>query len=224
MVKIAPSLLAADFSRLCEEIKEVEDGGADLLHFDIMDGRFVPNISFGPTVVKSVRNKTGLPIAVHLMVEDPNHFVIPFFEAGVDKIIVHVECFHQLFATIEKIRNLNKDVGLALNPSTPLLSVQYLLKKVDMLLLMTVDPGFGGQRFIPEMLPKIKRARQLIDDVGKKIDLAVDGGVNEQTAPLAVKEGADVLVAGSAIFRRRSPKEGIEALKKSVLAVNYRTV
>lgn len=214
MVKIAPSLLAADFSRLAEEVKLVEEGGADFLHFDIMDGRFVPNLSFGPVVVKSVRCRSRLPFEVHLMVEEPDRFVTPFIQAGADMITIHVECFRKLYTTIEKISSLGKRVGLALNPPTPLSTVEYLLKNVDMLLVMTVDPGFGGQHFIPEMLPKIRKARQIIDEKGLNIDLAVDGGLDEETAPLVVKEGADVLAVGSAIFGRGNPKEALEALRR----------
>jgi len=216
MVKIAPSILAADLSRLAEEVRAVDEGGADFLHFDIMDGRFVPNLSFGPVVVKSIRDKTGLPFEVHLMVEEPDRFVTPFIEAGADMITIHVECFHKLYNTIETIRSLGKGVGLALNPPTPLNTVEYLLGKVDMLLVMTVDPGFGGQRFIPDMLPKIRKARQIIDEKGLDIDLAVDGGIDEETAPLAVREGANVLAAGSAIFGRKDPKKAIEALRRCV--------
>ncbi|MFH0749229.1 MAG: ribulose-phosphate 3-epimerase [Candidatus Bathyarchaeota archaeon] len=216
MVKIAPSILAADINNLAEEVKLVEEGGADFLHFDIMDGRFVPNISFGPVVVKNLRAKTSLPFETHLMVEMPNQFIIPFVQAGTDMITVHVECFHQLYAIIKLISSFQKKVGLALNPSTPLSAVEYLLTNIDMLLLMTVDPGFSGQCFILEMLPKIKKARQLIDDQGLKIELAIDGGVDEQTAPLAVKEGVDILIAGSAIFSKKNPKEAIGALRRSV--------
>jgi ribulose-phosphate 3-epimerase len=215
-IKIAPSILAADFSRLAKEIELVEDGGADFLHFDIMDGRFVPNLSFGPQVVKSMRNKTELPFAAHLMVEEPDQFITPFVQAGVDIVTIHVECFHQLYVTIKKIRSQGKKVGLALNPSTPLSTAEYLLENIDLLLLMTVDPGFGGQRFIQGMLPKIRKARQLIDEKRLEIELAVDGGINMETAPLVVREGANVLVAGSAIFGSNDPKEAIEQLRRRV--------
>lgn len=213
MVKIAPSILAADFGRLAEEVKLVEEGGADFLHFDIMDGKFVPNLSFGPIVVKSIRNTTRLPFEVHLMVEEPDRFIMPFVEAGADMITIHVECSGRPYTTIETIRSVGKEVGLALNPSTPLNTVEYLLNKVDMLLIMTVDPGFGGQCFIQDMLPKIRKARQMIDEKELNVDLAVDGGVNEETAPLAIREGANVLAVGSAIFGKKNPKKAIEALR-----------
>jgi ribulose-phosphate 3-epimerase len=217
MVKIAPSILAADLSKLAEAVKQVEEGGADFLHFDIMDGRFVPNISFGPIVVKSIREKIKIPFEVHLMVEEPYLFVRPFIQAGADMITVHVECFHRLYTTLRTIRSLGKKVGLALNPPTPLLSLEYLLKNLDMLLIMTVDPGLGGQRFIRDLLPKIEKAREIIDKSGLNIDLAVDGGVNIETAPSIVRKGANILVAGSAIFGLEDPKEGVEALRRSVI-------
>ena len=216
MVKIAPSILAADFGKLAEELKLVEEGGADFIHFDIMDGNFVSNISFGPVVLKSLRGRSRLPFEAHLMVEEPYLFIAPFVEAGVDMITVHVECFHKLYSTIELIKSFGKKVGLALNPPTQLSASEYLLQKIDMLLIMTVDPGFGGQRFIPEMLPKIRKARQLIDENGLKVDLAVDGGIDEKTAPLVVKEGADILAAGSAIFNKKNPKDALEMLKRSL--------
>ncbi len=215
-MKIAPSILAADFGRLAEEIMLVEEGGADFLHFDIMDGSFVPSLSFGPMVVKSIRNRTRLPFEVHLMVEEPERFVVPFIEAGADMVTIHVECFHRLYATIEAIRSFGKKVGIALNPPTSLNTVEYLLENVDMLLVMTVDPGFGGQRFIQGMLSKIKEARKVIDKKGLKVELAIDGGVDEKIAPLVAGAGADILVAGSAVFNRKDPKKALETLRKSL--------
>ncbi len=219
MVKITPSMLAADFGRLAEEVKSVEEGGADFLHFDIMDGRFVPNLSFGPIIVKSVRNITRLPFEAHLMVAEPDRFISPFIEAGVDMITVHIECSARPYAVIGAIKSSGKKVGLALNPSTPLDTVEYLLNKVDMLLVMTVDPGFSGQQFIREMLPKIRKARQMIDEQKLDVELAVDGGVNEKTAPLAIREGAEVLAVGSAVFGGKDPKKAIEALRSCVSSV-----
>ena len=217
MIKIAPSILAADFSRLAEEVKLVEEGGADFLHFDIMDGRFVPNISFGPVVIKNIRAETKLSLEAHLMVEEPYRFIMPFVEVGIDMITIHAECFHQLHSTIRIIKSLGKKVGIALNPPTPLESVQYLIHDIDMLLLMTVDPGFGEQRFIHEMLPKIRQARQIIDEKGLQTDLAIDGGINVETASLAIKEGANVLIVGSTIFKEKEPKKALKELRRHLL-------
>ncbi|GAG68850.1 unnamed protein product [marine sediment metagenome] len=215
MVKIAPSILAADISRLHEEIKIVEEGGADFLHFDIMDGHFVPNLSFGPVVVASIKDKTKLPLEVHLMVEEPLKFVEPFIQAGADTITIHVECFHNLFSTVKAIKSRGKRVGLALNPPTPLISADYLLEDVDMLLIMSVDPGFGGQHFEPAILTKIKKARFMIDKQKLNIDLAVDGGINEKVAPSVLQAGANVLIAGTAIFNRKDRQKAIKTLRKN---------
>ncbi len=217
MVKIAPSLLAADFGKLSEEIKLVEEGGADFLHLDIMDGRFVPSLSFGPIVVESLRGKSRLPFDAHLMVEEPDKYIEHFAKAGTNMITIHVECFHRLYSTIETIKLLKKKVGIALNPATPLNAVDYLLENVDMLLIMTVDPGYSGQKFIKAMLQKIKEARHIIDQKGLNIELAVDGGIDVGTAPLAVQAGADILVAGSAVFNRKDPKKAVEELRRCVL-------
>lgn len=216
MVKIAPSILAADFSRLGEEVRRVEEAGADLIHIDVMDGHFVPNLSMGPMIVKSLREVTKLPFSVHLMVENPQRFIQPFIRAGADTIIVHIEAFRNLYHTIQAIKTLGKKAGIALNPPTPLCSIQYLLEDLEVILIMSVDPGFGGQSFMPNMLPKIKKAKQMIDEQAREIDLAVDGGVNEVTAPSVVEAGANVLVMGSAIFCKGDVGAPIKNIRKLV--------
>ena len=216
-VKISPSILAADFGRLEDDVRRVEEAGADLLHVDVMDGHFVPNLSIGPMIVESIRGKSKLIFDVHLMVEEPDFFVPAFAHAGADILTVHAETRHRLYSTVAQIKRLNKKVGITLNPLTPLSAAQYIIEDVDMILLMTVDPGFGGQPLIPNVIPKIQEARKLIEERHLKIDLAVDGGVNMQTAPKIVKAGANVLVMGSALFKEKDPdklKEAIAALKK----------
>ncbi|MCW4039099.1 MAG: ribulose-phosphate 3-epimerase [Candidatus Bathyarchaeota archaeon] len=216
MLKIAPSILAADFKRLGEEVKRVEEAGADLLHIDVMDGHFVPNLSMGPMVVKSLREITDLPFSVHLMVEEPERFIQPFIDAGTDILSVHIESSRSVYTTIQSIKNLGKQAGIALNPLTPLCSIEYLLEEVDMILLMSVDPGFGGQSFISNVLPKIRKARQMIDERELEIDLAVDGGVNERTALSVVNAGANVLVMGSAVFHKRDVCHALDSIRKLV--------
>jgi len=216
VLKIAPSILAADFKRLGEEVRRVEEAGADLLHIDVMDGHFVPNLSMGPMIVKSLRAITDLPFSVHLMVEEPERFIQPFIDAGADIITLHIESSRNVYTTIQSIKNLGKKAGIALNPLTPLCSIQYLLEDLDLILLMSVDPGFGGQSFISNVLPKIRQARQMIDERGLGIDLAVDGGVNERTAPSVVKAGANVLVMGSAVFHKRDVGDALDNIRKLV--------
>jgi len=218
-VKIAPSLLSADFSQLGVEVKKAEEGGADLLHFDIMDGHFVPNITFGPIIVEALRDKTSLPFYVHLMIEKPDEYIERFVEAGANLLIVHVEACKHLQRTIQHIKDQKVGVGVALNPATPLDTLEYVLGDLDMILIMTVNPGFGGQEFIRMMLPKIKRARQMIDEEDFKIDLGVDGGINEETAPLAVRMGATVLIAGTAVFGHTDIKRVIQSLRQSIEAI-----
>jgi len=215
LLKIAPSILAADFSKLGEEVKRVEDGGADLLHIDVMDGHFVPNISMGPMIVKSLRKETKLPFDVHLMVENPDFFLKSFSDAGSDIITVSVEACLHLNRTIQTIKQLGKKVGVALNPATPICMIENVLEDIDMVLLMCVNPGFHGQAFIPGVLPKIEGCRKMIDERELNIDIEVDGGINEKTAPLVVKAGANVLVAASAIYCKKDVKEAIQALRKA---------
>jgi ribulose-phosphate 3-epimerase len=215
-VKIGPSLLSADFSRLGVEVKKAEKGGADLLHFDIMDGHFVPNITFGPMIVEALRDKTSLPFYVHLMIERPDQYIERFADAGANLLSVHVEACTHLQRTIQNIKGQKVKAGVALNPATPLNTLEYVLGDLDAILVMTVNPGFGGQKFIKGMLPKIKNARQMIEERGLKIDVGVDGGIDEKTAPLAVRSGANVLIAGSAIFNHADIKLVIQRLRQSV--------
>jgi ribulose-phosphate 3-epimerase len=214
-VKIAPSILSADFSQLAEEIKKVEEG-ADLLHLDIMDGHFVPNITVGPGVVKSLRRRTSLPFDVHLMIENPQEYIEQFTRAGSDLLTVHQEACPRLKEIIQKIREQKIKVGVSLNPSTPLSKITDVLEEVDVVLLMTVNPGFGGQKFIPAVLPKIEALRKLIEKRGIDIEIEVDGGINSQTARQAIKAGADILVIGSALFREKDPLKTLQSIKNNL--------
>jgi len=213
MIKIAPSILSADFSRLEQEVRRAEKAGADLIHIDVMDGHFVPNITIGPVVVKSIRSKTNIPLDVHLMIEDPDKYIDVFAEAGADIITVHVEACTNLKKIFDHIRKLSKIVGISLNPSTPIVRIEHVLKQVDMVLLMTVNPGFGGQKFIRSVLPKIKELKQMIDNAGLPIDIEVDGGIDEITATDVVKAGANILVAGTAVFKATDIAKAITKLR-----------
>lgn len=213
MIKIAPSILSADFSKLGEEIKEVEQGGADYIHVDVMDGHFVPNITIGPLIVKSIRPITNLPLDVHLMIANPDQYIPEFAKAGADIISVHVEACPHLHRTIHLIKEQGKKAGVVLNPATPVETIQHILPDVDLVLLMTVNPGFGGQSFIPSVLPKIKQIRQMVDDLGLPIEIEVDGGVNQDTAKQCIEAGANVLVAGSAIYNKENRKEAIQQIR-----------
>jgi len=199
-IKLAPSILAADFARLGEQVKEAEKAGADRIHIDVMDGHFVPNISIGPLVVRSLRPVTKLPLETHLMISDPDFFLDEFTEAGSGSFLVHWEGNNNLHRTVQRIKALGKRVGVVINPATPAAVLEEILEDVDQVLVMTVNPGFGHQRFIHTTLPKIRRVRQMIDEIKRDCDLEVDGGIDVTTAPLVVDAGANVLVAGSAIF------------------------
>jgi len=215
MIKIAPSILSADFRSLEADIKKVEAAGADLIHIDVMDGHFVPNITIGPLIVKAVRKITKLPLDVHLMIENPDRYIPDFAKAGADIITIHVEASKNLAEDIEIIKRNNAQPGVVVNPATPVESVFSVLDKVVMVLLMSVNPGFEGQKFMPEVLPKIKKLHSEIISRKLSVDIEVDGGINEQTAKEAVKAGANVLVAGSAIFYSEDYKKVICGLKQT---------
>ena len=211
--KLAPSILDVDFSCLERELRRIESAGADLLHLDIMDGNFVPNISFGPRIVESIKNITSLPLEVHLMVEKPENHIKSFIDAGGDIIIVHYETSKHLDRLIQTINEANVKSGIALNPATPLSVIEYLINKIDFLLLMTVNPGFGGQKFIPEMIAKIEKARIIIDNQKKSISLEVDGGINLDNISKVSKAGAEIIVVGQIISKSANPEMTIKKIK-----------
>ena len=199
-VRIAPSILSADFARLGEEVRAVSAAGADLIHIDVMDGHFVPNLTLGPSAVKALRHHSSLPFDVHLMISPADPFIPEFAAAGADIITVHPEAGPHLHRTLQLIKSLGKKAGVSLNPATPVETIDYVLDTVDLILVMSVNPGFGGQSFIPSQLDKLRALRRRIDARGRAIDLEVDGGITAVTAPLACEAGADVLVAGTATF------------------------
>ena len=213
-IKVAPSLLSSDFSRLGEEIKAVEAAGADIIHVDVMDGHFVPNITIGPLIVEAARRSTKLPLDVHLMITNPELYIADFAKAGADYITVHVETAFHLDRLIQSIKE-HKGVkaAVALNPATPLTSLDYVLSSVDMVLIMSVNPGFGGQAFIPSALEKIARLRKRIDDLGLKTEIEVDGGVKPSNAAEVIKAGADILVAGSAVYGAKDYASAIRGIR-----------
>jgi len=216
MIKIAPSILSADFANLGKDILDVEQGGADYIHIDVMDGHFVPNITIGPLIVEAVRPITNLPLDVHLMIENPDAYIADFAKAGADIISVHVEACRHLHRTIQHIKAQGVKAGVVINPATPVESILPILNDVDLVLLMTVNPGFGGQAFIHDVLPKIKQVASLAKERGLSIDIEVDGGVNPETAKLCVEAGANVLVAGSAIYNKEDRKQAISSIRSNL--------
>ncbi|QER42855.1 ribulose-phosphate 3-epimerase [Thermodesulfobacterium sp. TA1] len=216
MVWIAPSILSADFKKLGEEVKLAEEAGADLIHVDVMDGHFVPNITIGPLVVEAVKNSTNLPLDVHLMIVSPERYVKDFVTAGADYLVVHVEACTHLHRTVWQIKELGVKAGVALNPATPLCLVEDLLEDLDLILIMSVNPGFGGQKFIPFCLEKIKKAKSLIKEKGLKTLVEVDGGVKLENAKVIAEAGADILVMGSAFFGSKDYKVFMETLKNEI--------
>ncbi len=216
-VQIAPSLLSADFSRLCEEIAKVDRGGADMIHLDIMDGHFVPNITFGPPVVAKLRSCTDLPFDAHLMIENPDRFIEPFVDAGVDMISVHLEAPGHLQRTLSLIRDKGAKAGVVLNPATSIEGLRYILDDIDFILIMSVNPGFGGQAFIPSTIQKLQDLSGMLDDAGKQIPIQLDGGVGPDNTGEVTSAGARILVAGSAIFGNPSYEEVIRQMREAAV-------
>ena len=214
-VKLAPSILAADFARLGEQVTEAQRAGADRIHIDVMDGHFVPNIAIGAPIVQSLRRITSLPMETHFMISDPDSFLDEFVEAGSDSFLVHWEGNNNLHRTVQRIKALGKSVGVAINPATPAVVLEEILPELDQVLVMTVNPGFGHQHFLQSTLPKIRRVSQMIEQMKPGCELEVDGGIDDATAPLVVAAGVNVLVAGSSIF---ATSQGVEAAMESLRA------
>ncbi|HJX34036.1 MAG TPA: ribulose-phosphate 3-epimerase [Desulfatiglandales bacterium] len=216
MGKIAPSILSADFSRLGDEIRDVESAGADYIHIDVMDGHYVPNITIGPMIVEAVKRSTRLPLDVHLMISNPDQYIGVFRQSGADIITVHAEAVDHLHRSVQSIREAGARTGVSLNPATPLQVIEYILDELDMVLVMTVNPGFGGQEFIPEVVPKIERLREMIQQRGLNTEIEVDGGINLDTIGLVSAAGANIFVAGSAIFHSKDYSKTIRMMRDRI--------
>ncbi|MGM0410461.1 MAG: ribulose-phosphate 3-epimerase [Bacillota bacterium] len=214
MVEFAPSLLAADFSKLNKEVKKVEN--ADYLHLDVMDGQFVPNITFGPKLISDLRKESDLKFDTHLMIDNPEKYIEDFAEAGSDLITVHEESSSHIHRLIQKIKKTGTKAGIALNPATPIDNLEYVLSDLDLILIMSVNPGFGGQSFIPQILMKIERLATVVEKKGLDLKIAVDGGINDKNLQEVVRSGADIIVAGSAIFKTENPAKSLEKMKKII--------
>lgn len=217
MMKIAPSILAADFSKLGDEVSSVESAGADYIHIDVMDGHFVPNITIGPLIVEAIKPITSLPLDVHLMIENPDQYIPTFAKSGADIITVHQEATTHLHRTIQLIKSNGVKAGVAINPATPVEMIRDILSEVDLVLVMTVNPGFGGQSFINLTLEKIKQIARWREEYGLSFEIEVDGGVNTSTAKKCVKSGAEVLVAGSAVYNHENRKQAIEEIRTAAI-------
>ena len=215
MIKLAPSILSADFARLLEDVKKVEKAGCEYLHIDVMDGHFVPNITLGPGIVKSLRKDVNMVFDAHLMIENPDNYIKEFADAGCDIIVVHQEACTHLHRTIQNIKSHGIKAGVALNPATPIETIKYVLQDVDMVLLMSVNPGFGGQSYIPVVTEKIKELKALIDEMNLDIDIEIDGGVKPSNIAEVVNAGANVIVAGSAIFNAGNIDEAVKSLREN---------
>lgn len=213
MIKIAPSILSADFAKLGEEIKEVEQGGADWIHVDVMDGHFVPNITIGPLIVEAIRPITSLPLDVHLMIEEPDRYIEQFAKAGADYITVHAEACRHLHRTIQLIRSFGVKPGVVLNPHTPVETIQHVLEDIDLVLFMTVNPGFGGQKFISSVVPKVKQLSDIVKERNLSLEIEIDGGINSETIGLCVEAGATVFVAGSAVYNQKDRAAAIQKIR-----------
>jgi ribulose-phosphate 3-epimerase len=216
MVKLAPSILSADFSKLLEQVKEVEAAGVEYLHIDVMDGHFVPNISFGAPILKSLKGKTNLFMDVHLMIENPDQYISEFVDAGADLINVHIEACRHIHRTIQHIKSFGVKAAVALNPGTPLSTIEEILPELDMVLIMSVNPGFGGQSYIESMSDKIRNLKTMIDEKGLKCDIQVDGGIKTDNVKKVVDAGANIIVAGSAIFNTSNIEEAVKAFRAVV--------